>query len=141
MSENTADQNLDAQGRTFVWHEVYAPSSQDTIDFYTKALDFGSTTMPMGEMGDYKLLTRNGVPVAGVMGTDEMPGIEAPPHWATYIAVDDVDSRLATCIRLGATQVVAPMDVPGVGRMALIADPQGAHVWIFTPSDANCGDE
>lgn len=131
------DQNLLNVGRTFVWHEIYGASSQASIDFYTEALDFGTTEMKMEGMGDftYKMLTRNGMPVAGVMGTSEMPQLDqVPPHWATYISVDNVDERLAKCLSLGATTMVEPMDVPSVGRMALIKDPQGAVVWLFTPA-------
>ncbi|AIE86252.1 VOC family protein [Fimbriimonas ginsengisoli] len=132
MAENNANENVLNNGRTFVWHEVYGASSQASIDFYTSALDFGFTEMEMGSMGTYKMLTRNGIPVCGVLGTTEMEQIkDAPPHWATYLSVDDVDARLTKCQELGATVVVPAMDVPTVGRMALIMDPQGAHIWLF----------
>jgi predicted enzyme related to lactoylglutathione lyase len=119
------------QGKTFVWHELYVPSSEAAIDFYSKALEFGSLAMPMGEMGDYTMLTKNGQPVCGVLSTtgSNMQGV--PPHWSVYLAVDDVDARVAKCEELGGKLVHGPMDVPTVGRMALIADPQGAHIWLF----------
>ena len=82
-------------------------------------------------MGTYKMLTRNGKPVCGVFGTDSAEMAHTPPHWATYLAVDDVDARLAKCTELGAKVIVQPMDVPTVGRMALIQDPAGAHIWLF----------
>lgn len=131
MATDTMDQHALNTGRTFVWHEVYAPDAQKAIDFYTQALDFGTQEMDMGPMGSYRMLTRNGQGVAGVMSTNspEMQGV--PPHWATYIAVDDVDARLAKCQSLGATVIVPPMDIPTVGRMTLIQDPQGAHVWLY----------
>jgi uncharacterized protein len=126
------DQHAQAVGRTFVWHEVYAPNAQATLDFYTKALDFGSQEMDMGEMGSYKMLTKDGVSICGVIGTEDYPQMaNTPPHWATYLSVDDVDARLAKCEQLGAKVVVPPMDVPTVGRMCLIQDPQGAHLWLF----------
>lgn len=128
----TMDQQAVNVGSTFVWHEVYLPDAAKAIEFYTKALDFGVDEMDMGEMGTYKMLTRNGAPVAGVMSTTEMPDMQdVPPHWSTYLGVDDVDARLAKCTSMGATIVVPPMDIPGVGRMALISDPQGAHIWLF----------
>ena len=131
MAENQ-DPSL-MQGRTFVWHEVYAPDTQASIDFYTKALGFGSTSMSMGEMGDYHMLTRDGQPVCGVISTTEMKMDGVPPHWATYISVPDVDATLTAAQEHGATVVVPAMDVPTIGRMALISDPQGAHVWVFKP--------
>ena len=135
MSTETAvSDNVVAQGKNFVWHEVYGPSSQVAIDFYTQALGFGSHAMEMGEMGTYHMLTRGGVPVAGVVSTDNDRMRDVPPHWSTYLAGDDVDASLAKCQEHGATVTVPPMDVPTVGRMALIQDPQGAHIWIFTPN-------
>lgn len=126
------DQHALNTGRTFVWHEVYAADADKAIAFYTEALGFGSSEMDMGPMGTYKMLTMNGQGVAGVMGTAGNPDMEGvPPHWSTYIAVDDVDARVAKCVSLGAQVVVPAMDVPSVGRMALIQDPQGAHVWLY----------
>lgn len=132
MATETMDQMAINNGRTFVWHEVYGASAEASIEFYTKALGFGTTTMEMGEMGPYHMLTRNGQPVCGVQGTANNPQLsDVPPHWATYISVDDVDATLVTCQQHGATVEVPAMDVPTVGRMALIKDPQGAHVFIF----------
>ena len=134
MATDTMDQHAINQGSTFVWHEVYAPDADKAIAFYKEALDFGVQDMPMGEMGTYRMLTKNGQGVAGVLSTTEMNMEGVPPHWATYLAVDDVDARLAKCQELGATLVVPPMDIPPVGRMTLIADPQGAHIWLFKPN-------
>lgn len=126
------EQHALAEGSTFVWHEVYGPDAAALVRFYTEALGFGTQEMPMGEMGSYTMLTKNGTAVAGVMSTSAgSPAEGAPPHWSTYIAVDDVDASLAKCQELGATIVHGPMDVPSVGRMVLIKDPQGAVVWLF----------
>ena len=127
------EDHVTAVGKTFVWHEVYAPDAEAAVSFYTQALGFGTQKMEMGEMGSYTMLTKDGVGVAGVLSTNqpEMQGV--PPHWATYLAVDDVDAKVEACKALGATVAVPAMDIPTVGRMALIADPQGAHIWLFTP--------
>lgn len=129
------DEHALSTGRTFVWHEVYGPSIEAAVEFYTKALDFGVEKFEMGSHGTYTMLSKNGKSVAGVVSTNELPNPDVPPHWATYIAVDDVDARLQKCKDLGATVVVPAMDVPTVGRMALIADPQGAHIWLFKGSE------
>jgi len=121
------DQAALAQGKAFVWHEITTGDVDGSIAFYTGALDFGTLEMPMGDMGTYKMLTRNGAPVCGV--TASQPGM--PPHWAVYLSVDDVDAKLEVVKTKGASVVVPPMDVPEVGRMALIQDPQGAYVWLF----------
>jgi predicted enzyme related to lactoylglutathione lyase len=127
----TMEEHALNQGSTFVWHELYVPNPDAAIDFYVNALGFGKSEMPMGDQGSYMMLTKNGKGVAGVMSTSEGPAQGAPTHWAAYIAVDDVDARIEKCTQMGATVVVPAMDVPSVGRMALIADPQGAHIWLY----------
>ncbi len=128
----TMDQHSIAVGKTFVWHEVYGANAEASVEFYTKALDWGTESMDMGPMGKYHMLAAHGTSVAGCIGTAENPEMaNVPPHWATYISVDDVDARVAKCVSLGATVLVPAMDVPTVGRMSLIQDPQGATFWLF----------
>jgi uncharacterized protein len=132
MDENQATKAALNQGSNFVWHELYTPKSAEAIEFYTTCLDFGSTSMDMGGGMTYTMLTRGGAPVCGLLGTTEVPHLEnVPPHWATYLSVDDVDAKIELCKEHGATLVHGPMDVPTVGRMALIHDPAGAHIWLF----------
>jgi predicted enzyme related to lactoylglutathione lyase len=131
MATETVSENIIATGKTFVWHEIYAPDIDKSIEFYTAALGFETTTMEMEGMGPYHMLSRNGQPVAGVV-QPHMPGV--PPHWATYISVPNVDETIEKVTANGGKLVVPAMDVPTVGRMALISDPQEAYVWIFTPA-------
>ena len=76
-------------------------------------------------MGDgeepYTTLNVQGRPIGGIMPPQE-PGI--PPHWNVYFNVDDADRAAARASELGGRQVVAPFDVPGIGRMAVLTDPQ-----------------
>lgn len=121
-----------AVGQTFPWHELYTPDGAASQKFYADALGFGMKSMDMGEMGSYPMLEANGQGVAGIMQTAGTPGMEnVPPHWAIYIAVDDVDARVTKCTELGATVMVPAMDVPTVGRMCLLQDPYGATFWIY----------
>lgn len=128
------DEHALAAGSAFPWHEVYAPDPQKAIDFYQKALGMEGEAFPMGDMGTYHMLKVNGKAVAGLMSTSEGPAQGAPTHWAVYHAVDDVDARVAKVVEHGGTVVVPAMDVPTVGRMALIADNQGAHLWLYKPA-------
>jgi predicted enzyme related to lactoylglutathione lyase len=132
MSDNALDQAALAQGRNFVWHELYVADLDKAVEFYESALGFGSTEMDMGGGNRYRMLTRNGTPICGMMSTTNLPGAPAvPPHWATYLSVEDVDASLTSVKEHGGTVVVEPIDIPTVGRMALIHDPQGAHIWLF----------
>jgi predicted enzyme related to lactoylglutathione lyase len=139
MSTSQADQHSLAEGRAFPWHELYVPNVDAAIDFYTNALGYGTQNMETNSaFGTYKMLTVDGTPVCGLMSTEhpDLKSHEIPPHWSVYMSVDDVDARLAKCTSMGASIVVPAFDVPNVGRMALIADPQGAHIWLFKSSSA-----
>lgn len=134
MATDTQNQHSLLQGQTFVWHELYTPNAPSSIDFYTKVLGLGTQEMDMGPNGTYKMLTKNGAPICGVFPTNTPEMADVPPHWSVYYSVDDVDASLAKAQEHGATVLVPPMDVPTVGRMVLIKDPQGATLWLFTPS-------
>jgi predicted enzyme related to lactoylglutathione lyase len=136
MSETqTIEDFATAVGKTFCWHELYTPDGEASVKFYTECLGWGTKAMEMGEMGTYNMLTVDGQALAGMMQTTGTPGMEnVPPHWSIYVTVDDVDARLAKCLENGATNLVPPMDVPTVGRMALVQDPQGATFWLFKPA-------
>jgi predicted enzyme related to lactoylglutathione lyase len=73
--------------------------------------------------------------VGGVMQLpDEAKQQGAPPHWLAYVAVPSVDDTLRQAERLGAKKLVGPMDIPTVGRIAVLQDPQGAVFAVYTPS-------
>jgi predicted enzyme related to lactoylglutathione lyase len=133
MDENMIADFQKKVGQTFVWHELNVPDAEKALEFYTKMFGFTSIAKDMGEMGTYHILQKEGVAIAGVMSTAHIPK-DVPPHWAIYIAVEDVDAKIQEAVALGSTLVVPAMDVPSVGRMALISDPQGAHFWFFSPS-------
>jgi predicted enzyme related to lactoylglutathione lyase len=48
-----------------------------------------------------------------------------------YVMVNDVDESTKKATELGATVTRGPMDIPGVGRMSIVADPTGAHIALF----------
>jgi predicted enzyme related to lactoylglutathione lyase len=49
-----------------------------------------------------------------------------PSHWLVYVAVEDCDGTMEKAKRLGGRALTDAMDVPGVGRFAVLQDPQGA---------------
>jgi predicted enzyme related to lactoylglutathione lyase len=54
-----------------------------------------------------------------------------PPHWLVYFQVDDCDASAARAQALGAKVTMGPQDFPGVGRIALLNDPQGASFYMI----------
>jgi predicted enzyme related to lactoylglutathione lyase len=63
-----------------------------------------------------------------------------PPHWLGYIAVDDIDNRVAAAKQAGARVMREPFDVEGVGRIAILKDAVGALIALMTPlADMSAG--
>jgi predicted enzyme related to lactoylglutathione lyase len=58
---------------------------------------------------------------------------QVPPHWMSYIAVDNVDARWEKALSLGAEAIHPPNDIPQVGRFCIFKDPTGAAVAMMTP--------
>lgn len=113
----------------FSWSELITSDPVAAAAFYGSL--FGWSTKDMGpEMGGYRVVNVGETAVAGIMA---MPAgaPPMPPHWGCYVTVSDVDAVLARCAQLGGKTLVPAMDVPTVGRMAVIQDPQGATLSVM----------
>jgi predicted enzyme related to lactoylglutathione lyase len=120
----------------FVWDELGTTDADGAQRFYGEV--FGWTATDMGpDFGGYRIFNRageeNGNGIAGFM---TLPDASVPPHWQPYVAVDDPDATTAKATELGGTALMEPMDVPTVGRIAVIRDPQGAVFGIIKPVPA-----
>jgi predicted enzyme related to lactoylglutathione lyase len=132
--ETTGTQRAN-EPNTPTWNECVTADVPAAVAFYAAVLGMGSEAMDMGEMSYTVLTDVNGRQIGGCMDLAMLPdGI--PPHWNVYFNVDDVDASVAKAGELGGTTVVPAMDVPGVGRMAMVADPQGASFYVMTPESA-----
>ncbi len=124
----------DYKGR-FVWYELMTSAPDAAIDFYGNVVGWGS--QPFDGAGQpYTMWTNNDVPIGGVMELPaEAAAAGAPPHWLPYIGTADVDATVARALELGATVLVPAMDIPNVGRIVIVADPQGAVFAAYTPAN------
>ena len=117
----------------FSWCELTTTDPQAAAAFYGGLFGWAIDSMPM-EGGEYHVAKLGDASVAGLMAPP--PGAPpAPPHWGVYLTVDKVETTVARCAELGGQTLVPPMDVPGVGRMAVLQDPQGAVFCVMAYSD------
>jgi len=113
----------------FVWEELGTTDADAAQRFYEQVI--GWTTSDMGdEYGGYRIFNRGETGVAGLMN---LPDDSIPPHWQPYVAVEDPDATTAKAVELGGSALMEPMDVPKVGRIAVLRDPQGATFGIIKP--------
>lgn len=120
-----------ARGR-FVWYDLMTTDPAGATDFYGKVVGWGTTQWEGGDK-PYTMWTVGETPIGGVMELpDNLREMGVPTHWMAYIATPDVDATIKQAEALGATVRMPPMDIPTVGRFAVLADPQGASFSIFT---------
>jgi predicted enzyme related to lactoylglutathione lyase len=102
--------------------------------FYTSVV--GWTAKDAGMSGPpYVLFSAGSTMVAGLMSIpDDARAMGVPPCWTGYIAVDDVDAYAARVRTAGGAIRREPSDIPGVGRFAVVADPDGAAFILFKRS-------
>jgi len=118
---------------TFIWYELMTPDEDAAIDFYTRVVGWTASDAGQPDMR-YTILSAGGRGVGGVMRlTDEMSAGGARPGWLGYIGVDDTDARAKDIEASGGRILMAPGDIPNVGRFALVADPGGAAFYLLTP--------
>ena len=118
----------------FIWYELLTTDPDAAASFYGAL--FGWTASDSGQDGmPYRLFNMNGVGVGGLMALP--PGaVESGmrPGWQGYVSVADVDKSVAGIVAAGGAQRMPAMDVPNVGRFAMVADPQGASLYVMTPT-------
>ncbi len=110
---------------TVTWNELITDNPA-AVPFYEQVLGVTTTTMEMGE-DKYTMFQVGGKEVAGSM-PPQMAGV--PNHWQVYFAVADADAAAAKIKQLGGSVMVEPFDTP-IGKMAVVADPQGAVFSLF----------
>ena len=123
-AENTPSM---AQPGRISWNEFVTNDVPAAKKFYTSL--FGWQTEAFDE--NYTLFRKGDAMVGGLM---KSPNAAAPAHWLAYVTVANVDASAAQAAKLGGKVVAAPFDVPKVGRIAVVLDPQGAAIGLFKPA-------
>ncbi len=113
----------------FVWRDLMSTDPERSKAFFTGLFGWTVKPMPMGDF-TYEMLGNEGREFGGVVPLDPNHGM--PSHWISYVHVPSVDEAADLATRAGGTVHVPPTDIPGVGRFAVVADPQGAFFSPFT---------
>src|SRR6185437_10218850 len=118
---------------SFIWYELMTTDAEGAKAFYDAVVGW-TIGDASPEFQGYRMLGRSdGKFAGGVLPlTDEMQQHGARPMWLGYINVDDVD-RSAASIEAAGGKTLMKHDIPNVGRIAMIADPQGAPFYIMKP--------
>jgi predicted enzyme related to lactoylglutathione lyase len=117
---------------TFSWVENATTDQDGAKAFYAGLFGWEYDDSPVGDGIYYSMAKLAGKFVAAIapQQQDER-ALGVPPHWNSYITVDDVDAVSARVEELGGTLHAPPFDVMDVGRMAPISDATGAVVYLW----------
>lgn len=113
-----------------VWYELMTSDADGAQAFYADVVGWSIAPSGMAATGDYRILTApDGQGAGGLMPLPA--GAPIQPGWFAYIGVDDVDAVAEQVVKLGGRVHTPPQDIPGVGRFAFVADPQGLAFYIM----------
>jgi predicted enzyme related to lactoylglutathione lyase len=122
----------DANTGRFVWHHLLTSNPKEALPFYAEVV--GWTAEPL--LKGYTMFVSSQGPHAG---TVKLPLLArtmgVPPHWTSNVQVEDVDAAVMQVRKLGGRVYIKPSGIPKVGRLAVIADPQGAPLNLFKPDE------
>ena len=118
----------------FIWYELITPDVDAAKAFYDSVVGWNIDSQSNFPNG-YRMIGRSdGKSAGGVLPlTQEMQQHGARPVWLSYIYVDDVDDAVRSIEQAGGKTFMPPFDIPGVGRVAMVADPQGAPFYVMKP--------
>jgi predicted enzyme related to lactoylglutathione lyase len=116
-----------------VWYELMTTDMKAAETFYREVV--GWNTKPFEGAGQpYTMFDRGSdQSVGGVMTRPD--DVKAPPFWAMYIGVPQLEEAADKIKTLGGRAHTEVITVPNVGRMQMMADPQGAVFYIYEPSN------
>lgn len=114
------------QHGTFSWVELMTSDLKGAEAFYGKLFGWAFKDGPINGM-EYRIVAAGDQDVGGLMALPENLK-QAPPSWGAYVTVDDVDETSRQAESLGGKVLMQPHDIPTVGRIAVIQDPQGAVI-------------
>lgn len=116
----------------FIWYELMTPDADAAARFYASILGWQDRPAQAAAAGTYRIFSAAGTDVGGLYCTAGDPRCAGlRPAWIGYVGVDDVDASAADVQAAGGTILMPPTDIPGVGRFAMIADPQGVPCYVM----------
>ena len=117
-----------------IWYELLARDPDTAERFYTRVLGWTAKRPQLAAAPDYRVLAApDGDGVAGLMAVPS--GAPMAPGWLVYLAVDEVDATVERVTAAGGAVTMPATDIPDVGRIALVADPDGTPFYVMRGDD------
>jgi len=118
-----------------IWYELITTDAEAAKAFYGNIVGWTGSVFPMPDGGmPYHIWQADGTGIGGMIETERSP--TGGPVWLAYFHVGDVDAKAADNGQAGGKAHLEPTDLPGIGRIALLEDPQGVVFYVMTPDPA-----
>ncbi|MGW6644860.1 VOC family protein [Streptomyces iakyrus] len=118
---------------TPAWNELLTFESASVAKFYRTVFGYEEEPVVSADF-DYVALHLDGEPLAGIHGVGHALPRDRGPHWVTYFQVADIDDAVDQLVHLGG-QVLKPVHETAHGRVAGVADPEGARFALVQRPD------
>jgi predicted enzyme related to lactoylglutathione lyase len=116
-----------------IWYELMTTDPDAAETFYGAVLGWTAHKAPSPDM-NYAQWMIGDEGVGGMLGLNQaMTDSGMAPMWVGYLFVPDVDASCAGVVSAGGAVHMPANDIPSVGRIAMISDPQGAIFYVMTP--------
>jgi uncharacterized protein len=115
-----------------LWYELLTTDMKAAETFYTAVVGWTVTPFRTGPEPYDQWTREGGVMIGGVMKIPQ--GMGFPPHWGMYVGVPNLEEGVARVEKLGGSALSGVIEVPTVGRMRTMKDPQGAAFSIYEPA-------
>ncbi len=109
----------------FVWYELFTTDPEAAAGFYGHVVGWSAQPAPDGH-GHTLFGSGQGPLAVSTTLPEPVRQMGVPPYWTSHVLVADVDATAALAKQLGGRVYVEPVEVPGMGRFAVVADPFGA---------------
>ncbi len=117
---------------SFIWYELLTSDAKAAKAFYDGVVGWNVDAEPHSAEMNYRMINALDGAVGGMMQLDEqMLSGGAKPGWLGYFGVDDVDASVAAIAAAGGQVHRPAFDIPGIGRIAMVTDPQGVPFYVM----------
>ena len=127
------------------WTELHTGDQERSRSFYSRVVGWTAKAValedpsrpPQKDEKEYTVFTVNGREAAGAMRIESAAPEPQAARWVPYFQVANVDAAVVGAVELGGKVVEAPFDMPNVGKMAILQDPEGASFGLVSPYAAS----
>lgn len=127
-----------AERGTIIWNELVTADQEKAGAFYSSLFGWTRREVDASPFGTYTIFQRDSEDVAGMMNPTraDYEQESRPPRWNAYVAVDNIEAVAGRVAALGGRVLEPVNDIPGTGKVCMIADPTGAMILLMQPAPA-----